>query len=144
MISPALSPSPPQHRYQLLLRPQAPEVSAAVGITKTAGIVSGAVRTKKIVDFAKDFGWMKIAFPQIALHNGVIALMTATAAARLVCAMMETNGIGNVNNKEHDDLVYASTRKSSQYTSCLLMATGATFRLQYQSSSRAQSDTAQG
>jgi len=73
--------------------------------------VSGAVRTRKIADVAKDFGWMKIAFSQIALHNGVSALMTPTAAARLVCAMKETNGIDNVYNKENDDLVYASTRK---------------------------------
>ena len=69
------------------------------------GIVSGAVRTREIVELAKDFGWREIAVPQIALHFGGRALMTLTTAARLVCAR-GTNGIDNVNNKDHDDLSY--------------------------------------
>jgi hypothetical protein len=49
---------------------------------------------REIVQFAMDFGWM-IAFPQIALHVGVPAPLTLTAAARLMFAL-ETNGINNV------------------------------------------------
>ena len=67
-------------------------------------------------ELAGDFGWRrKMSFSKVALHFGVLALMTLTAAARLMCAM-ETNGINNVlNNKEHDDLAYALTRENLQY-----------------------------
>ena len=85
------------------------------------GIVSGAVQTREIVELATDLGWTKIAlFPQPALHVGVSALITLTAAAHLIRAL-ETNGIDNVFNNQ-----YMPKLVKIRNTSCLLMATGAT------------------
>ena len=62
------------------------------------GVVIGAMRTREIAqDLAVDFGWRRVAFPQIALHVGEPALITLTAAARLMC-VKETYGIDNVYN----------------------------------------------
>ena len=53
------------------------------------------MRAREIVELAvEEFGWMRIAFPQIVLQGGVRALTTLTAAARLMCAK-ETYGIDN-------------------------------------------------
>ena len=95
VISPALAPAPRR---------------AAVGITKTVRgrVVSGAMRARKIVldlkvKVAVDFGCRTtIALPQIALHVGVIALMTLTAAALLVCAILETNDRQCLEKEEHE------------------------------------------
>jgi hypothetical protein len=64
-----------------------------------------------VQELAVDFGWI-VAFSQIVLHVGISALMTLTAAARLMFAL-ETNGINNV--YPHHDLAYASKHENSQY-----------------------------
>jgi hypothetical protein len=96
----------------LLRRPQAPEVSAVVGISsKDVWVVSGAVRMREIVQLAVNFGWMA-AFPQIiALHVGIpfSTVMTLTAAAHLRF-VLETNGINNVYHPR--DLAYIQHMKT--------------------------------
>ena len=70
------------------------------------------MRTREIVEIATGFGWIKLAFPQLALPVGKRALMTLKAAARLMCAL-ETDGIDNVlNDNEHDYLAYVSTSEN--------------------------------
>jgi hypothetical protein len=65
---------------------------------KTAVTMHGAMRTRQIVQAAVDFGWILLAFPQIALHVGKSAQLTLTAAAPLMFAL-EPNFISNVKHQ---------------------------------------------